>query len=153
MSNLLTMSRMNAIFWYDVPPLVTNNFYIWWNSSCLTNFRERETSTRTTLISDLEEFESWNQIFILSWWHCLRYLEIESRLCFIWNLLYNTGSTIFIKGQTSYLEYKSKFHFGQGSIIIKLQIILLRQSGHFLDIFSTWTLNNFGCRVYIELFE
>jgi hypothetical protein len=24
-------------------------------------------STRTILISDLEEFESWNQIFILSW--------------------------------------------------------------------------------------
>jgi hypothetical protein len=51
--------------------------------------------------------------------------------------LYNTGSTIFIKGQTSYLEYKSKFHFGQGSTIIKLQIIFLRESGHFLDIFST----------------
>jgi hypothetical protein len=37
--------------------------------------------------------------------------------------LYNTGSTTFMKGQTSYLEYKLKFHFGQGSIIIKLQII------------------------------
>jgi hypothetical protein len=37
--------------------------------------------------------------------------------------LYNTGSTTFIKGQTSYLDYKLKFHFGQSSIIIKLQII------------------------------
>jgi hypothetical protein len=52
------MVQMNAIFWYDVPPLVTNNFYIWWNSSSLTIFRERETSTRMTLIPDLEEFES-----------------------------------------------------------------------------------------------
>ncbi|AQK70495.1 hypothetical protein ZEAMMB73_Zm00001d016327 [Zea mays] len=33
------------------------------------------------------------------------------------------GSTTFIKGQTSYLEYKLKFHFCQGSIIIRLQII------------------------------
>jgi hypothetical protein len=49
-------------------------------------------------------------------------------------LLYNTGSTTFIKGQTSYLEYKLKFHFCQGSIIIRLQIIFLRQLGCFLDI-------------------
>jgi hypothetical protein len=114
MSNLDKIVRMNAIFWYDVPPLVTNNFYIWWNSCCLTNFRERETSTWMTLIPNLEEFESWNQIFILSWWHCLTYLEIESRLGLNINLLYNTGSTTSIKGQTSYLEYKLKFHFGQG---------------------------------------
>jgi hypothetical protein len=79
-SNHVKRNWMNAIFWYDVPPLVTNNFYIWWTSSCSTNFREHETSTRMTLISNLEEFESWNQIFILSWGHCLRYLEIESRL-------------------------------------------------------------------------
>jgi hypothetical protein len=46
-----------------------------------------------------------------------------------------------------------KFHFGQSSIIIKLQIIFLRQSKYFLDIFLVWTLNNFYCRVYIELFE
>jgi hypothetical protein len=56
-------------------------------------------------------------------------------------LLYNTGSTTFIKGQTSYLEYKLKFHFGQGSIIIKLQIIFLRQSGYFLDIFLEFSLH------------
>jgi hypothetical protein len=42
---------------------------------------------------------------------------------------------MFIKGQTSYLEYKSKFHFGQSSIVIKLQIIFLSQSKYFLDIF------------------
>jgi hypothetical protein len=60
---------------------------------------------------------------------------------------------MFIKGQTSYLEYKLKFHFGQGSIIIKLQIIFLMQSRYFLDIFLAWTLNNFCCRVHIELFE
>jgi hypothetical protein len=34
--------------------------------------------------------------------------------------LYNTCSATFIKGQTSYLEYKLKFHFGQSSIVIKL---------------------------------
>jgi hypothetical protein len=49
--------------------------------------------------------------------------------------LYNTGYTTFIKGQTSYLQYKSKFHFGQNSITIKLQIIFLRQLEYFLDIF------------------
>jgi hypothetical protein len=48
---------------------------------------------------------------------------------------------MFIKGQTSYLEYKLKFHFGQGSIIIKLQIIFLRQSGYFLDIFLAFSLH------------
>jgi hypothetical protein len=68
-------------------------------------------------------------------------------------VLYNTDSTVFIKGQTSYLEYKLKFHFGQSSIIIKLSIIFLRQSDYFLDIFLAWTLNNFYCKVYIELFE
>jgi hypothetical protein len=67
--------------------------------------------------------------------------------------VHNTGSTIFIKGQTSYLEYKSKFYFGQSSIIIKFSIIFLRQSDYFLDIFLAWTLNNFCCRVPIELFE
>jgi hypothetical protein len=46
---------------------------------------------------------------------------------------------MFIKGQTSYLEYKLKFHFGQGSIIIKLQIIFLSQSGYF-SIFSWYFL-------------
>jgi hypothetical protein len=60
---------------------------------------------------------------------------------------------MFIKGQTSYLEYKSKFHFGQSSIVIKLQIIFLSQSEYFLDIFLAWTLNNFCCIVHIELFE
>jgi hypothetical protein len=68
-------------------------------------------------------------------------------------LLYNTGSTVFIKGQTSYLEYKLKFHLGQSSIIIKLSIIFLRRSDNFLDIFLAWALNNFCCRVHIELFE
>jgi hypothetical protein len=34
------------------------HFYIWGNLSCSTKIWERETSTRTTLISDLEEFES-----------------------------------------------------------------------------------------------
>jgi hypothetical protein len=56
---------MNAIFQYVVPLLVINNFYIWENLSCLTKIWERETSTQTMLISDLEEFESGNQIFIL----------------------------------------------------------------------------------------
>jgi hypothetical protein len=68
-------------------------------------------------------------------------------------MLYNIGSTTFIKGQTSYLEYISKFHFGQSSIIIKLQIIFLSQSEYFLDILLAWTLNNLCCRVHIELFE
>jgi hypothetical protein len=45
--------------------------------------------------------------------------------------LNNTGSITFIKGQTSYLEYKLKFHFGQSSIIIRLQFIFLRQFGYF----------------------
>jgi hypothetical protein len=49
-----------------VPLLVINNFYIWGNLSCSTKNWERETSTRTMLISDLEEFEFRNQIFILS---------------------------------------------------------------------------------------
>jgi hypothetical protein len=73
-------NRMNDIFWYVVPLLIINNFCILGNLSCLTKIWERERSTRTTLISDLEKFESWNQIFILSWGHCLRYLDIESRL-------------------------------------------------------------------------
>jgi hypothetical protein len=68
-------------------------------------------------------------------------------------LLYNTGSTTFIKGQTSYLEYKMKFHFDQSSIVIKLQIIFLRRLKYFLNIFLAWTLNNFCCRVHIEFFE
>jgi hypothetical protein len=59
---------------------------------------------------------------------------------------------MFIKSQTSYLKYKLKFHFGQGSIIIKLSIIFLRQSNYFLDIFLAWTLNNFCCRVDLECF-
>jgi hypothetical protein len=68
-------------------------------------------------------------------------------------MLNDTGSTTFIKGQTSYLEYKLKFHFGQSSIIIRLQTRFLRQLGYFLDIFMARTLNNFCCRVYIELIE
>jgi hypothetical protein len=48
---------------------------------------------------------------------------------------------MFIKGQSSYLEYKLKFHFSQGSIIIKLQIIFLRQSRYFLDIFLAFSLH------------
>jgi hypothetical protein len=68
-------------------------------------------------------------------------------------LLYNTGSTAFIKGQTSYFNYKLTFHFGRSSIVIKLQIILLKISEYFFDIFLAWTLNNFCCRVHIELFE
>jgi hypothetical protein len=35
----------------------------------------------------------------------------------------------------------------------KAQIIFLRQSGYFLDIFMARTLNNFCCRADIELFE
>jgi hypothetical protein len=58
-----------------------------------------------------------------------------------------------MKGQTLYLDYNMKFHFGQSSIIIKLQIIFLRQLEYFLDIVLAWTLNNFCCRVHIELFE
>jgi hypothetical protein len=49
---------MNATFYYVVPLLVINNFYIWGNLSCSTKIWERETSFRTTLIPDLEEFES-----------------------------------------------------------------------------------------------
>jgi hypothetical protein len=60
---------------------------------------------------------------------------------------------MFIKVQTSYLEYKMKFHFDQSSIVIKLQIIFLRQSKYFLSIFLAWTLNNFCCRVHLKLFE
>jgi hypothetical protein len=45
-----------------VPLLVINNFYIWGNLSCSTKIWKSETSTRTTLISDLEKFESRNQI-------------------------------------------------------------------------------------------
>jgi hypothetical protein len=41
-----------------VPLLVINNFYIWKNLSCSIKIWERETSTRTMLITDLEEFES-----------------------------------------------------------------------------------------------
>jgi hypothetical protein len=59
---------------------------------------------------------------------------------------------MFIKGQTSYLKYKLKFHFDQRSIIIRLQIIFLMQSGYFLDIFLAWTLNNFCCKVDLEFF-
>jgi hypothetical protein len=79
-SRYIKRNQMNAIFWYVVPLLVINNFYIWGNLSCSTKIWERETSTWTTLIPDLQEFEFWNQIFILSWWHCLRYLEVKSRL-------------------------------------------------------------------------
>jgi hypothetical protein len=67
-------------------------------------------------------------------------------------LLYNACSPTFIKGQTLYLGWKLKFHSGQCSIIIKLQIIFLMQSGYVLDIFLAQTLNNFCCKVYIECF-
>jgi hypothetical protein len=80
MSKHANRNRMNAIFYYVVPLLVINNFYICGNLSCSTKIWERETSTRTTLISDLEEFEFRNQIFILPCRHYLGYLEIESRL-------------------------------------------------------------------------
>jgi hypothetical protein len=36
---------------------------------------------------------------------------------------------------------------------MRLQIIFLRQLGYFLNIFVARTLNNFCCRVHIELFE
>ena len=68
-------------------------------------------------------------------------------------MLYNTGSTTFIKGQTLYLGWKLKFHFGQWIIIIKLKTDVLGRRRHFLDIFSSWTLKNFCCRVHLELFE
>jgi hypothetical protein len=58
---------------------------------------------------------------------------------------------MFIKGKTSYLEYKLKFHFGQGSIIIKLQIIFLRQSGYCLDIFLAFSLHEPLITFVVEL--
>jgi hypothetical protein len=58
---------------------------------------------------------------------------------------------MFIKGQTSYLKYKSKFHFGQSSIIIKLQFIFLRQSGYFLDISLAFYLHESLIIVVVEL--
>jgi hypothetical protein len=58
---------------------------------------------------------------------------------------------MFIKGQTSYLEYKLKFHFGQGSIIIKLQTIFLRQSGYFLDISLAFSLREPLITFVVEL--
>jgi O-acetylhomoserine/O-acetylserine sulfhydrylase-like pyridoxal-dependent enzyme len=66
-------------------------------------------------------------------------------------LLYNTCSPTFSKSQTSYLEYKLKFHFGQGSIIIKLQTIFLRQSGYCLDIFLAFYLHEPSITFVIEL--
>jgi hypothetical protein len=54
MSKHVKRNQMNANFLYHMPLLVINNFYIWGNLSCLTKIWERETSTRTTLISDLE---------------------------------------------------------------------------------------------------
>jgi hypothetical protein len=58
---------------------------------------------------------------------------------------------MFIKGQSSYLEYKLKFYFGQGSIIIKLQIIFLRQSGYFLDISLAFSLHEPLITFVVEL--
>jgi hypothetical protein len=65
--------------------------------------------------------------------------------------LYNTCSPTFIKSQTSYLEYKLKFHFGQGSVIIKLSIIFLRQSDYFLDIFLVFSLHDTLITFVVEL--
>jgi hypothetical protein len=65
--------------------------------------------------------------------------------------LYNTCSATFIKGQTSYLEYKLKFHFGQSSIVIKLQFIFLKQSKYFLDIFLAFSLHEPSITFVVEL--
>jgi hypothetical protein len=58
---------------------------------------------------------------------------------------------MFIKGQTSYLEYKLKFYFGQGRIIIKIQTIFLRQSGYSLDIFLAFSLHEPLITFVVEL--
>jgi hypothetical protein len=58
---------------------------------------------------------------------------------------------MFIKVQTSYLEYKLKFHFGQGSIIIRLQIIFLMQSGYVLDISLAFSLREPLITFVVEL--
>jgi hypothetical protein len=55
--NLVKRGWMNATFSYVVPILVINNFYIWGNSSYSTKIWGRETSTRSTLIPDLEGFQ------------------------------------------------------------------------------------------------
>jgi hypothetical protein len=58
MSKNVKQNQMNAIFEYVVSLLIINNIYIWENLSCSTKIWERETSTRTMLISELKEFES-----------------------------------------------------------------------------------------------